>query len=108
MVGFVVMTRHGYSRQHAGRGRADRFQAQHGTSPLSYRHILSMSTEESSAQVQPPKHGLRDRIKRLFMSGDNAARIRKRRKAAAVAWRYVNVLRCVNACLTSLRLFTKL
>jgi hypothetical protein len=54
-----------------------------------------MSSESSAAQVPPAKHGLRARIKRVFMSGGNATRIRKRRRAAAVAWRYVNVLRCV-------------
>jgi hypothetical protein len=66
-----------------------------------------MASESSPVQVPPQKHGFKDRIKRVFMPGDNAARIRKRRKAATVAWRYVNVLRC-DACLTSLRLFTEL
>jgi hypothetical protein len=93
VVGFVapMLTRHGVSRYGRHRAGPIDFRSQRRHFPT----ILSMSSESSSAQVPPAKYGLRARIKGVFMSGGNATRIRKRRRAAAVAWRYVNVFRCV-------------
>jgi hypothetical protein len=90
-----MLTRHGVSRSTGGPGPARSIRSQHGTSP----RTLSMSSESSSAQAPPARDGLRARIKKVFMSGGNAARMRKRRRAAAVAWRYANVLRCVTQVL---------
>src|SRR6266478_8048929 len=55
----------------------------------------TMSTASPSGQARAPPNGWRDRIKGVLMSRDTASRIRKRRKIAARAWQYVNVLRCV-------------
>ncbi|KAH9998091.1 Gaa1-like protein [Russula compacta] len=52
-----------------------------------------MSSGSPSVQARALPNGLRDRVRRALTSRDNAARIRKRRKAAAVAWRYLNVIR---------------
>jgi len=92
-----MLTRHGLrAKQRAGTGPIDSTVPSHWRSqPLPNQHILTMSSEPPSGQVRAPKNGLSDRIKSVFMSRDNATRIRKRKQAVAVVWRYVNTLRCV-------------
>ncbi|KAI0306324.1 hypothetical protein B0F90DRAFT_735597 [Multifurca ochricompacta] len=52
-----------------------------------------MSSEPPSGQASTSTNGLRDRIKRVLSSRDNASRIRKRKKVAKLVWQYLHVLR---------------
>jgi hypothetical protein len=97
----TVLTRHGIARNAAraetGPTDLNGFRTVHpSVSPLFHlKTLLTMSSESPSGQERASSNGLRDRIKKKLMSHDNTARIRNRRKALALAWRYVNVLRCV-------------
>ncbi|KAI9508310.1 Gaa1-domain-containing protein [Russula earlei] len=54
------------------------------------------SSESPSRQAPTPPHGLgrlRHNIKKSLLPGDNATRIRTRRRIVAFAWRYLDMLR---------------